>query len=211
MSWRDVLAGVLGTDPLEQAAALFGVIGVWLSVKEKVWAWPAGIVNVSLYAIVFWRARLYADTGLQVVYLALSLYGWYEWLYGGANRSPLRVTRTPPREAVLLAMGAVLLAVVMGTALARGTDASLPWLDSSLTAASLAAQWLLTRKRLENWIVWIVADVVYVGMFLYKGLRLTAVLYAVFLVLAVLGLREWRRSLRASASAARGGADGAAA
>ncbi len=199
MNWRDVLAGVLGSDPLEQAAALFGVIGVWLSVKEKVWAWPAGIVNVTLYAFVFWRARLYADTGLQVVYLLLSIYGWYEWLYGGANRSALRVTRTPPREAALLAGGAVLLAVGMGSALARGTDASLPWLDSSLTAASLAAQWLLTRKRLENWIVWIAADAVYIGMFLYKGLRLTAVLYAIFLVLAVLGWREWRRSLRAVA------------
>ena len=200
MNWRDVVAGVLGTDPLEQAAALFGVIGVWLSVKEKVWAWPAGIVNVSLYAIVFWRARLYADTGLQVVYLVLSIYGWYEWLYGGANRTALRVTRTPPREAVLLAAAAVLLAVAMGTILSRGTDASLPWLDSSLTAASLAAQWLLTRKRLENWLVWIAADAVYVGMFLYKGLRLTAVLYAIFLVLAVLGLREWRQSLRAAAA-----------
>ena len=200
MNWRDVVAGVLGTDPLEQAAALFGVIGVWLSVKEKVWAWPAGIVNVSLYAIVFWRARLYADTGLQVVYLVLSIYGWYEWLYGGANRTALRVTRTPPREAALLAAAAVLLALAMGTALSRGTDASLPWLDSSLTAASLAAQWLLTRKRLENWLVWIAADAVYVGMFLYKGLRLTAVLYAIFLVLAVLGLREWRRSLRAAAA-----------
>ena len=197
MTARDVLVGILGTDPLEQAAALFGVLAVWLSVKQKVWNWPVGMVNVALYAIVFWRAKLYADTGLQVVYFVLALYGWYAWLFGGTNRSELRVTRTPPREAMLLAIGAALLAGTMGSLLHRGTDAALPYLDSSLTAASLAAQWLLTRKRLENWLVWIVADAVYVGMFLYKGLRLTAVLYLVFLVLAILGWRAWRASLSA--------------
>ena len=198
MSWVDVLTGILGSDPIEQAAVVFGIVNVWLAVKENVWNWPIGIVNVALYIVVFWRARLYADMGLQVVYVVLGFYGWYEWLYGGERHSALRVTRVPRREALLLAGIAVAFAVALGAFLHRTTDAALPWLDASLTSASLAAQWLMTRKRLENWMVWIAADAVYVGMFVFKGLRLTAVLYAIFLVLAVLGHRAWRRSLRAA-------------
>ena len=192
-----LLASILGTDPLEQVAALFGIVSVWLSVKEKIWSWPTAIVNVGLYTIVFWNARLYADMGLQVVYVVLSFYGWWEWLYGGANRTELHVSRVPAREAALLAAGGVAFAAALGTFLHRTTDAALPYMDATLTSASLVAQWLMTRKRLENWALWIAADVAYVGMFIYKGLRLTAVLYAVFLVLAVLGHVEWRRSLRA--------------
>ena len=133
--------------------------------------------------------------GLQVVYALLSAYGWYQWLHGGANRTELPVSRVAPRTAATLALLAAAFAAALGAFLSRTTNASLPWLDSSLTAASLAAQWMLTRKLLENWLVWIVADVVYVGMFLHKGLHLTAVLYAIFLALAVMGWLQWRRSL----------------
>ena len=197
-----LLAGILGSDPLEQTAVVFGIVSVWLSVKEKIWSWPTAIVNVGLYTIVFWNAKLYADMGLQVVYVVLSAYGWYEWLYGGANRTELPVSRVPAREAAILAGLGVAFAVALGTFLQRTTDAALPWWDASLTSASLVAQWLMTRKRLENWALWIAADAVYVGLFVFKGLRLTAVLYAVFLVLAVLGHVEWRRSLRAREQAA---------
>ena len=192
----DVLAGLLGGSRLEQVAVVFGVVSVFLSVRQKVLAWPLGIVNVLLYTVIFWRARLYADMGLQVVYALISAYGWYAWLHGGANRTALPVSRVSPRTAATLALLVVAFAAALGTFLARTTDASLPWLDSSLTAASLAAQWMLTRKLLENWLVWIVADVVYVGMFIHKDLHLTAVLYAIFLALAVMGWLEWRRSMR---------------
>lgn len=187
-------------DPLELLGVLTGVVAVWLTVRQNVWCWPVGLVNVALFAVVFARARLYADAGLQGVYFALCLYGWWAWLHGGRDRGPLAVTRSPRRERLALAVLAVAGAALLGTLLHRGTDASFPYLDSALTAGSLAAQWLQARKRLENWLVWIAVDVVYVGMYVAKELHLTALLYAGFTALAVAGLREWRRSLAGSAA-----------
>ena len=187
-------------DPLELLGVLTGVVAVWLTVRQNVWCWPVGLVNVALFAVVFARARLYADAGLQGVYFALCLYGWWAWLHGGRDRGPLAVTRSPRREWLALAVLAVAGAALLGTLLHRGTDASFPYLDSALTAGSLVAQWLQARKRLENWLVWIAVDVVYVGMYLAKELHLTALLYAGFTALAVAGLREWRRSLAGSAA-----------
>ena len=184
-------------DSFELAAAVVGAISVWLSVKESVWSWPTGIVNVVMYVWVFLCARLYADMGLQVVYAGISVYGWWHWLYGGAQKTELAVSRMPVSYRLPLAAGTVAGAALVGFVLHRATDAALPWADASLTAASLAAQWMLSRKYLENWLVWIAADVAYVGMFVFKQLWCTAALYAVFLVLAVAGWRAWRRSLDA--------------
>ena len=190
-------------SPLEIIAALVGAISVWLSVRQNIWSWPTAIVNVVLYAIVFYEAKLYADMGLQVVYAVLSIYGWYEWLYGGAGRTELRVTRTGARSGVLLAVIAAAGSAVLGVFLHRETDAALPFMDSFLSSTSLVAQWMMTKKLLENWAVWIAVDVLYVGMFIFKGLFLTSALYAVFLALAIKGLIDWRRSMSAeSASAA---------
>jgi nicotinamide mononucleotide transporter len=185
---------------IEIVAALFGVVGVYLSVRQNVWNWPVGIVNVALYVIVFYEARLYADMGLQVIYIVLALYGWYQWLYGGPGRTTLPVTRAKRRQMlVALAVGA-LGAWGIGEVLARYTNASLPYLDASLTSASLVAQWMATRKLLENWALWIAADTVYIGMFVYKQLYPTAALYAVFTALAILGYVQWKRSLRGPAA-----------
>ena len=189
----DILSA-LGS-PLEIVAAIVGVVSVSLSVRQNIWSWPTAIVNVSLYVIVFYEAKLYADMGLQVVYIALSLYGWYQWLYGGANHSELPVTRIRARTGVILAAIGVAATALLGAVLHGHTNAALPFLDSATTATSLVAQWMMTRKLLENWMVWIAVDVVYVGMFIYKSLYVTAVLYAIFLGLAVAGHRQWKRSL----------------
>jgi nicotinamide mononucleotide transporter len=188
--------------PLELVAALTGALSVWLSVRQNIWSWPTAIVNVVLYAVVFQEAKLYADMGLQVVYAVLSVYGWYEWLYGGEGRTQLRVTRTTPRLATLLAFVAAAGSALLGTLLHRTTDAALPYMDSFLSSTSLVAQWMMTRKLLENWLVWIAVDVLYVGMFVFKGLYLTAGLYAVFLALAVRGYLDWRRSMAERATPA---------
>jgi nicotinamide mononucleotide transporter len=179
----------------ELVGVLFGIVSVWLIARENVWGWPTGLVNVGLFVLVFHEAKLYADMGLQLFYVALCAYGWYAWLRGGPGHTSLRVRRASlARLAVLGAVGAVA-AVALGTTLHRHTDASLPYVDSATTAYSLVAQWMQTRKWLENWLVWIVVDVVYVGMYVYKQLYLTAGLYTIFLGLAVMGLRHWRRSL----------------
>jgi nicotinamide mononucleotide transporter len=187
-------------SPLEIVAALVGALSVWLSVRQNIWSWPTAIVNVVLYAIVFYEAKLYADMGLQVVYAILSIYGWYEWLYGGAGRTELRVTRTGPRLGVLLAVIAAAGSLVLGLFLHHETDAALPFMDSFLSSTSLVAQWMMTKKLLENWLVWIGADALYVGMFIFKGLFLTSALYAVFLALAIKGYLDWRRSMVAEAA-----------
>ena len=182
---------------LELFAAIVGAISVYLSGRQSLWAWPTAIVNVVSYAVVFSRAKLYADAGLQVVYALLSLYGWYEWRYGGARRTPLPVTRTPARLWPLLAAIAVAGTLLVGGGLARWTDASIPYTDAALTAVSLVAQWMMTRKLLEHWLVWIAVDVVYVPVFISRGLHVTAALYAVFLGLAIAGWVAWRRDWRA--------------
>ena len=188
-------------SPLELFAALIGAISVWLSVRQNIWSWPTAIVNVVLYAIVFYEAKLYADMGLQVIYAILSIYGWYEWLYGGAGHTELRVSRTGARLGALLALIAAAGSAVLGVFLHHSTDAALPFMDSFLSSTSLVAQWMMTKKLLENWLVWIGVDVLYVGMFIFKGLFLTAGLYAVFLALAVKGYLDWRRSIAAQATA----------
>jgi nicotinamide mononucleotide transporter len=181
-------------NPYEVVGVLFGILSVWLTTRENVWCWPTGLVNVGLFIIVFAQAKLYADMGLQVVYVALCLYGWYEWLHGGPGQGALRVSRTPRSAGLALAAGGTVFAVVLGAALRGQTDAALPYLDSTLTSFSLVAQWMQTRKWLETWVVWIAVDVVYVGMYIYKQLHPTAVLYTVFLALAVMGRRAWIKS-----------------
>lgn len=181
-------------SPLEISAAVFGAIAVYLSTKENIWSWPTAIINVGLYTIVFFHSRLYADMGLQVIYLTMSFYGWYNWLHGGEQHSVLHVSRATPRMLTVLGLFVALGSLALGATLYAHTNAAIPFLDSALVATSLAAQWLMTRKVLENWLLWIAVDIVYVPMFISRGLIATAALYAVFLVLAMLGYISWRRS-----------------
>jgi nicotinamide mononucleotide transporter len=188
---------------LQYVAVAFGIAAVLLSARENPWNWPLGIINVGLYILIFYDAKFYAGMALQVVYVVLAVYGWWHWLHGGANHGALRVSRVPLREGVLLALGFLVGTGALWTLLSRQTDASLPLADSALTAASLVAQYMMTRKYVESWLVWIVADVGYVAMFLYRSLSdkdlwPTAGLYLVFCILAVFGWRLWRASLRAS-------------
>ena len=181
---------------IEIVAAVFGVTSVFLSVRQNIWSWPTAIVNVGLYIIVFYNSKLYADTGLQVIYVVLNAYGWYHWLYGGKNRTELPVSRTSARLWLLLvALGATGTALI-GTLLSQKTDAALPYIDAATTSTSLVAQWMMTRKLVENWIIWVAVDVVYIGMYIYKSLFVTAVLYLIFLILSAMGYVQWRRSLR---------------
>jgi nicotinamide mononucleotide transporter len=181
-------------SPLEGVAAAFGVLSVYLSTRQNIWSWPTAIVNVALYSVVFYNGRLYGQMGLQTIYLVLSIYGWYNWLHGSAEKTELRVSRASPRLLAMLA-ASNLVAWVLLAAILRRTDAALPWLDALLTTTSLVAQWMMTRKILQNWILWIAVDIVYVPMFMSQRLYATALLYAAFLGLAVMGFVEWRRSI----------------
>jgi nicotinamide mononucleotide transporter len=183
---------------IEIIAVVVTIAAVWLTARQVIWCWPLGLVSVSLYAVVFFQAKLYADMGLQAVYFVLTLYGWWAWLHGGEDRGELHVSLAGwPMRVGLVALGAVS-GLLLGLTLGRFTDASLPFMDSSLSSFSIVAQWLQTRKILEAWLLWIALDVFYVGMFVFKGLYLTAGLYAVFLWLASVGFLSWRRSMAAT-------------
>ena len=184
-------------NPFEIAGVFTGVLGVWLTTRQNIWCWPVGIVSVASFIVVFFGARLYGAMGLQCVYVALLAYGWYAWMHGGQGRGALRVSRLPRRLALgLLALGAAA-AGIAGFWLRARTDEALPYLDGFTTSFSLVAQWMQARKYLENWALWVVVDVVYVAMSLSQGLTLTAGLYAAYIGLALLGFRDWRRSMLA--------------
>ena len=185
----------------EWIAVAFGLVSVYLSAKEHITSWPTAIVNVGIFFFVFWQAKLYADAVLQLVYLALSVYGWYEWLYGGENRTVLHVSRVTARQWAVAVPLCIAFGLGLGWYLARHTDSPVPYLDALLTSGSLVAQWMMTRKLLENWAVWIVLDLVYVPTFISRGLPATAGQYAVFLVLAWMGHVSWKKSLAAQRAA----------
>jgi nicotinamide mononucleotide transporter len=188
-----------GSSCLELFAVVFGVVSVLLSVRQNMWTWPTALVNVALYFWLFFRSGLYSDMGLQAVYFALSLYGWYEWRYGGKGHTPLHVSRASRRMWLVLAAIGIAVWAVLGQITSRLPGAALPWFDAATTTVSLIAQYMMTRKILENWALWIGVDVLYVGMFIYKGLYLTAFNYGIYLALAALGYIAWKRSLATAA------------
>lgn len=191
-----------GSSCAEAFGFVTGVANVWLVTRESLWCWPLGVLNAVFYMVVFARAGLYSDTGLQVVYFTLSLYGWWHWWRGDPRREPVVVTRTAPRLGATLALIVLVVWVLLATITSRIPGAALPWLDAILVAVSLVAQWMMTRKLLENWLLWIGVDVAYIGVFINRGLPLTAVLYAVFLGLATLGYVQWRRSAQSATAVA---------
>jgi nicotinamide mononucleotide transporter len=179
---------------IEVLGAITGLISVWLTVKNKVWCWFWGIVSVLVYSVVFWETRLYADMALQLVFVVMNVYGWYAWLHGTSDNETTqrRHISSISRDEIFASLLALaVMALGLGQFLRRFTNAAVPDVDALLTAFSLVAIWMQARKYRENWLVWLVADVLYVGLFLNRKLWLTAALYLVFCVMAVQGWREW--------------------
>jgi nicotinamide mononucleotide transporter len=183
---------LLPIDFTEAMGFVTGAICVWLVAKDNIWNWPIGIANNIFFAILFWRTRLFADFGLQWVYLVLGLYGWWEWLHGGRNHSARQISRTPKIEWMGIILFLPLATWAMHAILLRVNGAA-PFWDSLTTALSLAAQFLLCRKRIENWFLWILVDIIYVPLYIHRSLPLTATLYAFFIILCISGLHSWKK------------------
>lgn len=189
----------------EIAGTVLGVLGVWLMIRQNIWGWPVGLVQVSVYGWVFYEARLYSDVLLQGCFFVLQAYGWAHWLgRPGASAGPraaspvLPVTRlTPTATAAWIAVGAILTAA-WGTYMQRTTDAALPHWDAFILVFSLISQWLQARKKLECWAGWIIVNTVAIGVYWARELFLTAGLYGLFWLMAVWGGREWRRTMGAA-------------
>lgn len=180
---------------LEIVAVLINVLGVWLTTQRIRWCWPVSVVAVLLYAWIFFDAKLYSDTLLQIIFAFLQGYGWWRWSQGGLDHGKVHVARLPLRDAVLGAIAGIIGTVLLGGLMSSFTDAAVPWLDACLTAFSLVASVWAARKYVASWALWIALDVVYVGMYLSKDLQLTAGLYAGFVLLAFYGYRSWKRDL----------------
>lgn len=188
-SWQ----GWLPMQLTEVFGFITGAICVWLVVKDNIWNWPVGIVNNAFYVVLFWNAQLYADMALQIVYIVLGFLGWYWWLKGGKNKTELPIGNIKPAEMIALSAITIVCTYGMTLYLQSISDAA-PFLDALTTVASLVAQYMLTKKYLQNWYVWIAVDVIYIGLYFYKGLSLTAILYAIFLTMCLVGLKAWRKN-----------------
>ncbi|WP_414664069.1 nicotinamide riboside transporter PnuC [Horticoccus sp. 23ND18S-11] len=185
----------------EIIGTVLGIVGVVLMIRQHVWTWPVGLVQVAVYAWVFYDAKLYSDAILQICFFAIQAYGWWHWWRGtGTDGAPLRVSRTPARVLFGWGLGGAIVTALWGETIRRTTDAALPHWDAFILVFSLIAQWLQARKQLENWAGWMIVNVVAIGVYWAKDLRLTAGLYVVFLILAVVGHRQWCRTLQPEAS-----------
>ena len=189
-------------SPLEIVGTLFGFANIVLLIRRSVWNFPAAMVMVSCIAVVLFEAKLYAEAGLQVFFFVVNVYGWWLWARAGGMQHAVQVgwMGWPARIGWLAATAAVSLA--LGLALSRFTDAALPMADSAVAGMSISAQLLLSFRRIENWILWIVIDLVSIWLFISRDLSLLAVLYVAFLVLSVLGLREWQKAADTGGEAA---------
>ena len=180
---------------VEIAGFLTTALGIWLTTRRLLICWPVVLAADFLYLAVFYQARLFSDALLQVFFVAFTLYGWWHWWRGVRKEGDVRVVPLSVRGWLAGLTAGALGAVFLGWLMVR-IGAALPHLDAALTSFSLVASWWQARKYTANWLLWIVVNVVYIGEYLYKDLRLTAFLYLGLVALAVLGLRDWRRAAR---------------
>jgi nicotinamide mononucleotide transporter len=200
MSWPMILQYFIA-HWVELAGFITTSVGIWLTTKRLLICWPVVLAADIFYFAVFFRARLYSDALLQVFFLAFTLYGWWHWWRGVREEGEVRVVPLAV-SSMLIALAAGAVGSILLGLLAKRMHAALPYLDAALTSYSLVASWWQARKQIANWWLWIVVDLVYIGEYLYKDLALTALLYAGLVVLAVLGLFEWRRAEKTSQMAA---------
>lgn len=180
----------------ELLSAVISLLAVWLTAKRHPLCWPLGLVSVVAYGWVFIEAKLYSDALLQAAFGVMILYGWLRWMQHLDTTGHVRVSPLKPQHALLhIGIGAVG-ALLLGAFMHHKTDADLAWLDAALAAFSLVAQWWQAKRHAAAWWMWIAVDVIYVGEYLYKSLHITAVLYALFVGVAIAGLRSWQRAYR---------------
>ncbi|MFC1720392.1 nicotinamide riboside transporter PnuC [Pseudomonadota bacterium] len=180
----------------EVLAVILAVAYLVLAIRQNIWCWAAAAVSTLLYLFIMFQASLYMESALQVFYLLMAAYGWYEWRHGGAGGKELKVTTWPARFHLLAGVSVIFLVLVSGELLSRYSQAALPFIDSFTTWGAVIATFMVARKVLENWIYWFAIDAVSIGLYFSRELYFTAVLFAAYLVMIVIGYRSWRASMR---------------
>lgn len=183
---------------LEMMGTLVGLIYLWLELKASIYLWIAGVIMPAIYIVVYYQAGLYADFGINIYYLVVAAYGWVMWSRGKKNgeavkaeKKELPITHLPGRYYLPVTVASIALLVLIAYILITFTDSNVPWLDSFTTALSVIGLWMLARKYVEQWLVWIAVDAVCFGLYIYKGLYFTSALYGFYTVIAVYGYRKW--------------------
>jgi len=194
---QQVLSWILD-NYIELLGAIFGLLYIILSIRQNIWCWPVGLITSALYIYVFYITKFYADMGLQVYYLVVSIYGWYFWLFGGKSKKTddLKISSVKFNLSIYLVIATGVLFGIIAYILVNYTDSEIPYWDAFTTAGSFVATWMLARKIIEHWLVWIIIDAVSLGLYIYKGLYATVILFAVYTVLAVTGYIEWKKELK---------------
>jgi len=181
---------------IEVFAVIFGLLCVWLTVRQNILCWPTGLVQVILYIWIFYKAFLYSDMILHLIYVVMQIYGWHHWLHGGKEKTALNVTYYPVVSLIKWICIGLVSTFIWGYTMASYTNAALPCADAFTTVMSLIAQWLMARKKLDSWYFWMAVDIVAIGVYSRKGLYLTMGLYTIFLVLATIGYFHWKASIK---------------
>jgi nicotinamide mononucleotide transporter len=188
------------SNKIELLGAILGLLYIFFSIRQHILTWATGLFTTLLYVIVFLRAGFYADMGLQVYYVIISIYGWYYWLKGekretepGMEQVP--VTRTPGKVWLKAGIVTIFIYLLLLFVLIRFTDSTVPFMDSLTTALSITATWMLAKKYIEHWLVWVFVDILSAGLYVYKGLWPTVILFLVYTFMAVAGYHEWKKDL----------------
>lgn len=187
----------LAANYIELAGAVLGMAYIGFSIRQSVLTWPVGLTTSLLYIIVFYRAQFYADMGLQFYYVIISIYGWYLWAWGNSSdhKTAIPVSRTSRKMALVLAAASVLLFAGIAYILVNYTDSPVPYMDAATTALSIVATYMLARKMLEHWLIWIFVDLFSAGLYIYKALWPTTILFLIYTAMAITGYRQWKREL----------------
>lgn len=181
---------------VELVGALAGMVYIFLEIRQNAWLWPVGIVTALFYILVFFQAKFYADMSLQVYYVAISIYGWHQWTKGKfvQDKIQLPVRKTGWQLGILLFLVSLAIYWVIAFILVRYTDSPVPYGDAFTTALSIVGTWMLAKKLIEHWYVWVIVNMVSVGLYIFKELYPTTILYLVYLIMAIIGYFVWRKS-----------------
>jgi nicotinamide mononucleotide transporter len=196
MSWLDWVQGFAGASTIEWIATLAGFLCVFLLIRRSRWSFVFGFIQVSIYSWIFFDVKLYSDMGLHIIYIGFQLYGWYMWSKNQNQHGQIFPVSGSAIEYASFAGLAIVGAGVLGLVMSSYTDASFPYIDAFTTCASLIAQWLLTHRKLFNWVLWIIVDIVAIALYWQKGLFPTSALYFCFLVMACIGQYTWIKEFR---------------
>jgi len=183
------------TSTLEWVAVVTGFICIYLAAKESIWNWPVSIISVIAYGFLFFKEAMYGDMSLQLYFLGTAFYGWYFWLSKKVEKTR-PITMLSGKGWAVVIIGILVWSLILGWFMANYTNSTVPYADGFCTSVSFAAQLLLTRKILQNWLLWVFVDICYVPLFLYKQLNLSAVLYLVLVVIAYMGYLDWKKTYR---------------